>query len=76
MRRSIIKQSYDARERNVDANLPSHLQLGNLNGDGCVHTVHASSAHRSRSMHSHTHLQSSTPAPPPLHARAWCTCRC
>ena len=36
MRRSIIKQSYDARERKMDENLPSHLQLGNLNGDGCA----------------------------------------
>ena len=32
--RSIIKQSYDARERKMDANLPSHLAYGNLNGDG------------------------------------------
>jgi len=32
--RSIIKQSYDARERLMDASLPSHLSHGNLNGDG------------------------------------------
>jgi len=32
--RSIIKQSYDARERRVDAGLPAHLAHGNLNGDG------------------------------------------
>lgn len=32
--RSIIKQSYDARERIMDASLPSHLAHGNLNGDG------------------------------------------
>lgn len=32
--RSIIKQSYDARERLSDASLPSHLGYGNLNGDG------------------------------------------
>ena len=32
--RSIIKQSYDARERIMDASLPSHLSHGNLNGDG------------------------------------------
>lgn len=34
-RRSIIKQSYDARERKMDDSLPSHLAHGNLNGDGC-----------------------------------------
>lgn len=33
-RRSIIKQSYDARERLLDPTLPSHLGHGNLNGDG------------------------------------------
>jgi glutamine amidotransferase len=32
--RSIIKQSYDARERQMDSKLPSHLAYGNLNGDG------------------------------------------
>lgn len=32
--RSIIKQSYDARERIMDTSLPSHLAHGNLNGDG------------------------------------------
>ena len=32
--RSIIKQSYDARERIMDISLPSHLAHGNLNGDG------------------------------------------
>ncbi|KAK2079339.1 hypothetical protein QBZ16_003030 [Prototheca wickerhamii] len=32
--RSIIKQSYDARERKNDSNLPHHLVYGNLNGDG------------------------------------------
>lgn len=32
--RSIIKQSYDARERMQDPSLPSHLAHGNLNGDG------------------------------------------
>ena len=32
--RSIIKQSYDARERKMDTSLPSHLAYGNLNGDG------------------------------------------
>ena len=32
--RSIIKQSYDAKERIMDASLPSHLAHGNLNGDG------------------------------------------
>ncbi len=32
--RSIIKQSYDARERKMDSSLPSHLAYGNLNGDG------------------------------------------
>ena len=32
--RSIIKQSYDARERRHDASLASHLAHGNLNGDG------------------------------------------
>uniref|UniRef100_A0A1D2A699 Glutamine amidotransferase type-2 domain-containing protein n=1 Tax=Auxenochlorella protothecoides TaxID=3075 RepID=A0A1D2A699_AUXPR len=32
--RSIIKQSYDARERKNDSNLPHHLGYGNLNGDG------------------------------------------
>ncbi len=31
---SIIKQSYDAKERIMDASLPSHLSHGNLNGDG------------------------------------------
>lgn len=34
--RSIIKQSYDARERKGDPNLPFHLAHGSLNGDGCV----------------------------------------
>lgn len=34
--RSIIKQSYDARERKMDDSLPSHLAHGNLNGDGCT----------------------------------------
>ena len=33
-RRSIIKQSYDAKERIMDASLPCHLAHGNLNGDG------------------------------------------
>ncbi|KIY95625.1 hypothetical protein MNEG_12338 [Monoraphidium neglectum] len=32
--RSIIKQSYDARERLQDPSLPFHLGFGNLNGDG------------------------------------------
>lgn len=32
--RSIIKQSYDARERLQDPSLPNHLGFGNLNGDG------------------------------------------
>ncbi|KAL6762357.1 nucleophile aminohydrolase, partial [Haematococcus lacustris] len=32
--RSIIKQSYDARERKGDPALPFHLGHGNLNGDG------------------------------------------
>ncbi|KAG1661125.1 hypothetical protein FOA52_011855 [Chlamydomonas sp. UWO 241] len=32
--RSIIKQSYDARERLKDPTLPFHLGHGNLNGDG------------------------------------------
>lgn len=32
--RSIIKQSYDARERKQDPSLPMHLGFGNLNGDG------------------------------------------
>lgn len=32
--RSIIKQSYDARERLQDPSLPLHLGFGNLNGDG------------------------------------------
>ena len=32
--RSIIKQSYDARERHSDKSLHSHLQYGNINGDG------------------------------------------
>ena len=32
--RSIIKQSYDARERKQDPTLPYHLGHGNLNGDG------------------------------------------
>lgn len=32
--RSILKQSYDARERKMDATLPQHLAYGNLNGDG------------------------------------------
>lgn len=32
--RSIIKQSYDARERRNDSTLPFHLGYGNLNGDG------------------------------------------
>lgn len=32
--RSIIKQSYDARERRNDSTLPLHLGYGNLNGDG------------------------------------------
>jgi glutamine amidotransferase len=32
--RSIIKQSYDARERLKDPTLPLHLGHGNLNGDG------------------------------------------
>lgn len=32
--RSIIKQSYDARERLQDPSLPQHLGFGNLNGDG------------------------------------------
>jgi len=30
--RSIIKQSYDARERRNDSSLPFHLGYGNLNG--------------------------------------------
>lgn len=42
--RSIIKQSYDARERIMDASLPSHLSHGNLNGDGfgigAAQTIH------------------------------------
>ncbi|CAG9463974.1 unnamed protein product [Pedinophyceae sp. YPF-701] len=33
-KRSIIKQSYDARERLLDPTLPFHLGHGNLNGDG------------------------------------------
>lgn len=33
-KRSIIKQSYDARERLLDPTLPQHLGHGNLNGDG------------------------------------------
>jgi glutamine amidotransferase len=32
--RSIIKQSYDARERLLDPSLPAHLGHGNLNADG------------------------------------------
>lgn len=32
--RSIIKQSYDARERLRDDSLPAHLGFGNLNADG------------------------------------------
>jgi glutamine amidotransferase len=32
--RSIIKQSYDAKERKQDPSLPMHLGFGNLNGDG------------------------------------------
>ena len=32
--RSIIKQSYEARERRNDSTLPFHLGYGNLNGDG------------------------------------------
>ena len=32
--RSIIKQSYDARERKQDPSLPMHVGFGNLNGDG------------------------------------------
>lgn len=32
--RSIIKQSYDARERRVEPGLPAHLAHSNLNGDG------------------------------------------
>eukprot|EP00798_Chlamydomonas_sp_ICE-L_P015336 gene15336-21422_t len=32
--RSIIKQSYDARERLQDPSLPAHVGFGNLNGDG------------------------------------------
>ncbi|KAI8105103.1 hypothetical protein M9435_000274 [Picochlorum sp. BPE23] len=32
--RSIIKQSYEARERRNDSSLPCHLGYGNLNGDG------------------------------------------
>ena len=34
MRRSIIKQSYDAKGRKQDPSLPMHLGFGNLNGDG------------------------------------------
>ena len=33
-KRSIIKQSYDARERLLDPSLPSHLGHGNINADG------------------------------------------
>lgn len=33
-KRSIIKQSYDARERLLDPTLPDHLGFGNLNADG------------------------------------------
>jgi hypothetical protein len=32
--RSIIRQSYDARERLLDPTLPAHLGHGNLNADG------------------------------------------
>jgi glutamine amidotransferase len=32
--RSIIRQSYDARERLLDPSLPAHLGHGNLNADG------------------------------------------
>lgn len=32
--RSVIRQSYDARERLLDPNLPAHLGHGNLNADG------------------------------------------
>lgn len=32
--RSIIIQSFDARERKQDPNLPQHVGFGNLNGDG------------------------------------------
>jgi len=32
--RSIIKQSYDAKERKEDATMHGHLSLGSLNGDG------------------------------------------
>ncbi|KAK9815459.1 hypothetical protein WJX72_003974 [[Myrmecia] bisecta] len=32
--RSIIKQSYDAKERKIDKSLPSHLAHGHLNADG------------------------------------------
>ena len=32
--RSIIRQSYDARERLLDPSLPAHLGFGNLNADG------------------------------------------
>lgn len=32
--RSIIKQSYDAKERLRDPTLPSHVGHGNLNADG------------------------------------------
>jgi glutamine amidotransferase len=32
--RSIIRQSYDARERRLDPSLPAHLGHGNLNADG------------------------------------------
>ena len=31
--RSIIKQSYDAKERKEDATMHGHLSLGSLNGD-------------------------------------------
>lgn len=32
--RSIVIQSFDARERLQDPNLPHHVGFGNLNGDG------------------------------------------
>ena len=47
--RSIIKQSYDARERKMDANLPSHLAYGNLNGDGFGIGWYTESANQSSS---------------------------
>ncbi|GIL70254.1 hypothetical protein Vretifemale_1091 [Volvox reticuliferus] len=46
--RSIIKQSYDARERKIDPTLPFHLGHGNLNGDGFGIGWFSTEEHRER----------------------------